>query len=120
MNTTSTAKGNAPAKRSRGGRAKRTIKTASKSVSGRTGRDCGGSLNRPVGTDGGMRPRTVVVTEIDAIFVPLAVVTDVGLTVQLVARAGTVQESVTGGGNPKKRVIAMSFMYEPGCPAPTA
>ena len=66
-----------------------------------------------------MRPRARVVTEIDAIFVPLSVVTDVGLTVQIVAWAGTVQESVTGEENPKKGVMAMSFMYDAVCPAVT-
>jgi hypothetical protein len=66
-----------------------------------------------------MRPRAVVVTVTDAIFAPLAVVTDVGLTVQVVAWAGTVQESVTGEENPKKGVMAMSFTYDAVCPAAT-
>jgi hypothetical protein len=59
-----------------------------------------------------MKPRAVVVTEIDAIFGPLGVVTDVGLTVQAVAWAGTVQESVTWEENPKKGVMATSFTYD--------
>jgi hypothetical protein len=61
----------------------------------------------------------VVVTDTEAIFGPLDVVSEGGFTEHVVAGAGTAQTSITGEEYPKKGVTLMSFTYCAVCPAVT-
>jgi hypothetical protein len=63
--------------------------------------------------------RSVVVSLRVAEFGPLGVVSDGGVTVHVVACAGTVQESDTGDENPENGVTPISLMYDAVCPAVT-
>jgi hypothetical protein len=64
-------------------------------------------------------PRAVVVTDRLPTPNPLASGYEAGFTEQVVAWAGTVQETVTVAKNPKNGVTPMSFMYDAVFPAVT-
>jgi hypothetical protein len=84
-----------------------------------TGKSHGSKMKRMRCVGGGERLRCVVVTATEAMFCPLEVVTELGFTVQVAARAGTVQERLTGEENPKNGVMAMSLIYWAVRPAVT-
>jgi hypothetical protein len=74
---------------------------------------------RPVLVPTTAAPRTVVVTDIVPIPTPLASGYDAGFTEQVVAWAGTLQETVTVEEYPKNGVTTMSFIYDAVFPAVT-
>jgi len=63
--------------------------------------------------------RGVVVTDTVPIPVPVASEYEAGSTEQVVAFAGTVQETLTVEENPKNGVTPRSLMYDAVCPAVT-